>query len=100
MRTLRVRSTGARNDVVELTATAATAGRRFSATVAEERLTLVPAPADIAERLALPDTACVLKLERTLRTAGGAPVEVRTAYCRISLVGGGFTPRLRSRLLQ
>ena len=47
-----------------------------------ERISLVPAPADVGAQLGLAMGADVLKLDRVVETADGIPVEWRTTFSR------------------
>lgn len=81
VRVVRVRQSQGRNDLVESTvmlegSAASMAGSMF----AEERLSIVPAPAWVAEILNVPVASPLLKLDCIVRTPSGVPLEWRLTF--------------------
>lgn len=81
VRVVRVHQSRGRIDLVEATVVpAGTAPRLASSGLAEERLSIVPAPAWVADQLDLAPAALVLKLDRIVRTPSGTPIEWRLTF--------------------
>lgn len=98
LRVLRLRQTQGRNDLVETTVmSAGTAGLLASSGLAEERLSIVPAPEWVAKLLDIPRSTPVLKLDRIVRTPSGTPLEWRLTYSPTSTSGGGSGLRRKLR---
>ena len=98
VRVMRVRQTQGRNDLVEATVLPMGASPRAAASgVAEERVSIVPAPDWVAEVLDVAASTPLLKLDRIMRTQAGAPIEWRLMFSLSSPSPSASVPHRKLR---
>lgn len=95
VRVVRVRSSQGRNDLLDVAVMAeGTTSRRIASGLAEEHVSIVPAPRWVADLLEVPASTLLLKLDRIVRTPSGVPLEWRLVF-GLAAASGGTTPLRR-----